>query len=96
MLAHYARPMWVSSLLLVLEYLLIPWEDVRFYRYSRAATFIRATFHRYSRFEHVCHPGDVYSGMVSSQMFFRLPSSGLLLGRHGKKREALLDAICPG
>jgi len=26
----------------------IPWEDVLFYRHTRAATFIRATLHRYS------------------------------------------------
>ncbi len=31
----------------------IPWEDVLFYRHTRAATFIRATLHRYSAFPFV-------------------------------------------
>ena len=32
---------------------MIPWEDVLFYRHTRAATFIRATLHRYSAFPFV-------------------------------------------
>ena len=36
--------------LLVFDNVLIPWEDVLFYRHTRAATFIRATLHRYSAF----------------------------------------------
>ena len=32
---------------------LIPWENVLFYRHTRAATFIRATLHRYSAFPFV-------------------------------------------
>jgi 4-hydroxyphenylacetate 3-monooxygenase len=31
----------------------VPWEDVLFYRHTRAATFIRATLHRYSAFPFV-------------------------------------------
>jgi 4-hydroxyphenylacetate 3-monooxygenase len=31
----------------------IPWENVLFYRHTRAATFIRATLHRYSAFPYV-------------------------------------------
>ena len=31
----------------------IPWEDVLFYRHTRAATFIRSTLHRYSAFPFV-------------------------------------------
>ena len=31
----------------------IPWEDVLFYRHTRAATYIRATLHRYSAFAFV-------------------------------------------
>src|SRR5205807_2662159 len=31
----------------------IPWENVLFYRHTRAATFIRATLHRYSAFPFV-------------------------------------------
>ena len=42
--------------LVVLDDVLIPWEDVLFYRHTRAATFIRATLHRYSAFAYV--PAD--------------------------------------
>ena len=35
--------------LVIFDNVLIPWEDVLFYRHTRAATFIRATLHRYSR-----------------------------------------------
>ena len=39
--------------LLVLDNVLIPWEDVFFYRHTRAASFIRGTLHRYSAFPYV-------------------------------------------
>jgi len=39
--------------LLIFDDVLIPWEDVLFYRHTRAAMFIRATLHRYSAFAFV-------------------------------------------
>ena len=36
--------------LMILDNVLIPWEDVLFYQHTRAAAFIRATVHRYSAF----------------------------------------------
>ena len=36
--------------LLVFDDVLIPWEDVLFYRHTRAASFIRSCLHRYSAF----------------------------------------------
>ncbi len=39
--------------LMVLDNVLIPWEDVLFYRHTRAAAFIRQTLHRYSAFPFV-------------------------------------------
>ena len=36
--------------LIVFDDVLVPWENVLFYRHTRAATFIRATLHRYSAF----------------------------------------------
>ena len=39
--------------LMILDNVLIPWEDVLFYQHTRAATFIRATLHRYSAFPFV-------------------------------------------
>jgi len=39
--------------LVVLDDVLIPWEDVFFYRHTRAASFIGGTLHRYSAFPYV-------------------------------------------
>jgi len=39
--------------LVIFDDVLIPWEDVLFYRHTRAATFIRSTLHRYSAFPYV-------------------------------------------
>ena len=39
--------------LVVFDNVLIPWENVLFYRHTRAAAFIRATLHRYSAFAFV-------------------------------------------
>lgn len=39
--------------LLVFDNVLIPWENVLFYRHTKAAAFIRATLHRYSAFAFV-------------------------------------------
>ncbi len=39
--------------LMILDNVLIPWEDVLFYQHTRAATFIRQTLHRYSAFAFV-------------------------------------------
>src|SRR6202007_3075096 len=39
--------------LVVLDDVLIPWEDVFFYRHTRAASYIRSTLHLYSAFPYV-------------------------------------------
>lgn len=39
--------------LIIFDHVLIPWEDVLFYRHTRAASYIRATLHRYSAFAFV-------------------------------------------
>jgi 4-hydroxyphenylacetate 3-monooxygenase len=39
--------------LIVFDHVYIPWEDVLFYRHTRAASYIRATLHRYSAFAFV-------------------------------------------
>jgi 4-hydroxyphenylacetate 3-monooxygenase len=39
--------------LMILDNVLIPWEDVLFYQHTRAAAFIRQTLHRYSAFPYV-------------------------------------------
>ena len=39
--------------LVIFDDVLVPWENVLFYRHTRAATFIRGTLHRYSAFPFV-------------------------------------------
>jgi 4-hydroxyphenylacetate 3-monooxygenase len=39
--------------LIVFDHVHVPWEDVLFYRHTRAASYIRATLHRYSAFAFV-------------------------------------------
>ena len=39
--------------IMVLDDVLIPWEDILFYQHTRAAAFIRTTLHRYSAFPFV-------------------------------------------
>ena len=39
---------------MVLDNVQIPWEDVFFYRHTRAAQYIRGTLHRYSAFPTRC------------------------------------------
>ncbi len=39
--------------MMIFDNVLIPWENVLFYQHTRAATFIRATLHRYSAFAFV-------------------------------------------
>jgi 4-hydroxyphenylacetate 3-monooxygenase len=39
--------------LVIFDDVLVPWENVLFYRHTRAASFIRATLHRYSAFAFV-------------------------------------------
>jgi 4-hydroxyphenylacetate 3-monooxygenase len=39
--------------LVIFDNVLVPWENVLFYRHTKAATFIRATLHRYSAFAFV-------------------------------------------
>ena len=48
---------------------LIPWEDVLFYRHTRAATFIRATLHRYSAFAFVQRNIRLADFMIGAALF---------------------------
>jgi 4-hydroxyphenylacetate 3-monooxygenase len=47
----------------------IPWENVLFYRHTRAATFIRATLHRYSAFPFVQRVERVADMMIGAALF---------------------------
>ena len=55
--------------LIVFDNVLIPWEDVLFYRHTRAASYIRATLHRYSAFAFVQRILRYADMMVGTAMY---------------------------
>jgi 4-hydroxyphenylacetate 3-monooxygenase len=55
--------------LLIFDDVLIPWEDVLFYQHTRAATFIRATLHRYSAFAFVQRTLRLADLMIGAALF---------------------------
>lgn len=55
--------------LVIFDNVLIPWENVLFYRHTRAATFIRATLHRYSAFAFVQRNLKVADMMIGAALF---------------------------
>lgn len=62
--------------LMVLDNVLIPWEDVLFYQHTRAATFIRATLHRYSAFSFVQRM-LTYADMMIGAALWNVKQTGL-------------------
>ncbi len=55
--------------LLVFDDVLIPWENVLFYRHTKAATYIRATLHRYSAFAFVQRNIRLADFMIGAALF---------------------------
>ena len=55
--------------LVIFDDVLIPWENVLFYRHTRAATFIRATLHRYSAFAFVQRNLKLVDMMIGTALF---------------------------
>jgi len=55
--------------LVVFDNVLIPWENVLFYRHTKAATFIRATLHRYSAFAFVQRILKFADMMIGAALF---------------------------
>jgi 4-hydroxyphenylacetate 3-monooxygenase len=47
----------------------IPWEDVLFYRHTRAAAYIRATLHRYSAFPYTQRVLKIADMMIGAALF---------------------------
>ncbi|MFF2112711.1 4-hydroxyphenylacetate 3-hydroxylase family protein [Rhodococcus koreensis] len=62
--------------LVVFDDVEIPWEDVLFYRHTRAATFIRSTLHRYSAFPFVQRTLHLADLMIGSALW-NVKQSGL-------------------
>lgn len=69
----------------------IPWEDVLFYRHTRAATFIRATLHRYSAFPFVQRV-ERLADMLIGAALFNVKQTGL--ERQQAVQEKLATLAC--
>src|SRR6202040_4156007 len=77
--------------LVIFDDVLIPWEDVLFYRHTRAATYIRGTLHRYSAFPYVqriLYLADLMIGVA----LFNVRQTGL--DKQQAVREKLAELVC--
>jgi 4-hydroxyphenylacetate 3-monooxygenase len=79
------------DVLLVLDDVLIPWEDVFFYRHTRAAQHIRATLHRYSAFPYVLRLRYVADMMIGAALWNARQTG---LDKMQAVREKLADLAC--
>lgn len=77
--------------LMIFDDVLIPWEDVLFYQHTRAATFIRATLHRYSAFSFVYRILKTADMMIGAAMF-NVRQTGL--DKQQGVREKLAQLAC--
>ncbi|HEY0203430.1 MAG TPA: 4-hydroxyphenylacetate 3-hydroxylase family protein [Acetobacteraceae bacterium] len=55
--------------LVIFDDVLVPWENVLFYRHTKAATFIRATLHRYSAFAFVQRNLKLADMLIGAALF---------------------------
>ncbi len=62
--------------LMILDDVLIPWEDVLFYQHTKAAAFIRATLHRYSAFPYVQRTLS-YADLIIGVALWNVKQTGL-------------------
>ncbi len=69
----------------------VPWEDVLFYRSTRAAAFIRATLHRYSMFPFVQRHLR-FADLLVGVAYLNAAQTGVKL--HQGVREKLAELVC--
>jgi len=77
--------------LVILDDVLIPWEDVFFYRHTRAASYIRGTLHRYSAFPYVLRILYTADMMIGAALW-NVRQTGL--DKLPAVREKLADLVC--
>ncbi len=77
--------------LVIFDDVLIPWEDVFFYRHTKAAQYIRSTLHRYSAFPYVLRLLYVADMMIGAAMW-NAKQTGL--DKLQAVREKLADLAC--
>ncbi len=77
--------------LMVLDDVHIPWEDVFFYRHTRAAQYIRGTLHRYSAFPYTLRILYVADMMIGAALWNARQTG---LDKLQAVREKLADLVC--
>jgi len=77
--------------LMVLDDVHIPWEDVFFYRHTRAAQYIRGTLHRYSAFPYTLRVLYMADMMIGAALW-NAKQTGL--DKMQAVREKLADLVC--
>jgi len=77
--------------LIVFDDVLVPWENVLFYRHTKAASFIRATLHRYSAFPFVQRI-LIVADMLIGAALFNVRQTGL--DKQQAVREKLAELVC--
>ena len=76
---------------MVLDNVLIPWEDVFFYRHTTAAQYIRGTLHRYSAFPYTLRVLYVADMMIGAALWNARQTG---LDKLQAVREKLADLVC--
>ena len=76
--------------LLIFDDVLVPWEDVLFYRHTRAASFIRGTLHRYSAFPYTLRL-LYYADLMIGTALFNVRQTGL--DKQQAVREKLAELV---
>ena len=77
--------------LVVFDDVLVPWENVLFYRHTRAASFIRGTLHRYSAFPFVQRILKIADMLIGAALF-NVRQTGL--DQQQAVREKLAELAC--
>src|SRR5262249_38566480 len=77
--------------LLIFDDVLIPWENVLFYRHTRAASFIRGTLHRYSAFPFVQRIQYIADMLIGAALFNARQTG---LDKQQAVREKLAELVC--
>ncbi len=77
--------------LIVFDDVLVPWENVLFYRHTRAASFIRGTLHRYSAYAFVLRLVTIADMMIGAALF-NVRQTGL--DQQQAVREKLAQLAC--
>ena len=81
--------------LIVFDDVLVPWEDVLFYRHTRAAAFIRATLHRYSAYPFVLRVRYIADMMIGAALH-NVRQTGLQNNPSVREKLALLACYREG